>query len=95
MTTRVFGLAVALVGACFSAAWGGPSGKTAANVMVELSFTDAKERADPFNEVTLDAIFTEPTVAAATDKGRTPTTHQPWVSRPAYARPAGRSGLEA
>jgi len=31
-----------------------------ANVMVELSFTAAHDYADPFNEVTLDVVFTEP-----------------------------------
>lgn len=34
--------------------------KTQANVMTELEFVTALKRADPFNEVTLDVIFTQP-----------------------------------
>ena len=34
--------------------------RTQANVMTELSFTSSRTYADPFNEVTLDVIFTEP-----------------------------------
>src|SRR5258705_10931778 len=34
--------------------------KTEANVMVELTFTANRTYADPFNEVTLDAIFRDP-----------------------------------
>ena len=33
---------------------------TQANVMIETAFTSRTERHDPFNEVTLDVVFTEP-----------------------------------
>src|SRR5947208_8835610 len=36
--------------------------QTEANVMAEISFTAKKHRADPFNEITLDVIFSEPNV---------------------------------
>ena len=38
----------------------GPEHQTRANVMTELTFTAARDYADPFNEVTLDAVFTDP-----------------------------------
>src|SRR2546421_8796755 len=31
-----------------------------ANVMVEVTFTAARQYSDPFNQVTLDVIFTDP-----------------------------------
>ncbi len=34
--------------------------QTQANVMIELSFTSSKTYTDPFNQVTLDVIFTDP-----------------------------------
>lgn len=34
--------------------------KTQANRMVELSFTSRAEHADPFNQITLDVVFTDP-----------------------------------
>src|SRR6266566_6044372 len=34
--------------------------KTAANVMVEIALEAKDEHKDPFNELTLDAIFTDP-----------------------------------
>jgi hypothetical protein len=34
--------------------------KTQANVMVELTFTTTRNYPDPFNQVTLDAVFTDP-----------------------------------
>ena len=36
------------------------SAKTEANVMVELTFKGARSHADPFNDVDLDAVFTDP-----------------------------------
>ena len=33
---------------------------TKANVMIELAFTADRNYADPFNEVTLDAVFIDP-----------------------------------
>lgn len=36
------------------------AGTTAANVMIELTFTAARTYADPFNDVTLDAVFIDP-----------------------------------
>jgi len=34
--------------------------KTPANVMAEITFADTVDRKDPFNEVTLDVVFTDP-----------------------------------
>jgi hypothetical protein len=58
--------------------------RTEANVMVEISFQSEKTHADPFNEVTLDAVFIDPNgrelrVPAFWDGGKT------WKAR--YASP--------
>jgi hypothetical protein len=37
-----------------------PTPKTAGNVVVEFTFTSKVERDDPFNQVTLDVLFTDP-----------------------------------
>jgi hypothetical protein len=47
-------------GATLLAGTGEPSLTTDANVMVEVAFASGRTYADPFNQVTLDVIFTEP-----------------------------------
>lgn len=37
-----------------------PAATTQANVMAEIAFTASRPHADPFNEVTLDAVFVDP-----------------------------------
>jgi hypothetical protein len=58
------GIAVACVCglmSAFAAQPGTPPRQAEANRMIELTFTSASEHPDPFNSVTFDAIFTEPT----------------------------------
>ena len=47
-------------GAALVAGTGEPARTTEANVMVELAFESSRAYADPFNEVTLDVLFTGP-----------------------------------
>src|SRR2546425_13326381 len=51
-------LAVAFVPPAYGAPF--PT-KTEANVPVEITFTARHKHADPFNEVTVDVVFTDPT----------------------------------
>jgi hypothetical protein len=55
LVASLFGAGFVLVAAAKDAVL-----KTEANVMVELTFTATREYADPFSDVTLDAIFRDP-----------------------------------
>jgi len=56
---RALGLIVACI-ACAAPAAAQPPHRTTANQMIEISFTSARTHADPFNQVELDVVFTEP-----------------------------------
>jgi hypothetical protein len=56
LAIRAFLIALLFAGGATRAA----TTQTSANVAAELSFTAARPHADPFNDVTLDVVFTEP-----------------------------------
>jgi hypothetical protein len=56
LATQAFLIALMCAGCAIEAA----VTQTPVNVAVELSFTAARPHADPFNDVTLDAVFAEP-----------------------------------
>src|SRR5688500_3427640 len=60
MTRTVSPVGVLLSSPAFARGAQPPHAKVEANRMTELEFTTALKRPDPFNEVTLDVIFTEP-----------------------------------
>jgi hypothetical protein len=51
---------VLCVGLSFVTVGAQPTAQTSANVMAELTFKSARAYRDPFNDVTLDAVFTDP-----------------------------------